>query len=96
MSEAKKLLCRYIELTEKVLAEFAAEENDAINLLGELKALMEEKHSVEEENAELFEACVYNALATINTAPNQKKVNSQLAEALAEAKEEMIAISEML
>lgn len=95
MSEAKKLLCEYIELAQKTLAEFERSENSAMKLLGTLKESMSQKRELE-SGRELFEACVYNALATINTAPNQNKKNVQLIEALAEAREEMILISEML
>lgn len=92
MAETKKLLCEYIELIERVLAESEKSEDAAITLLGELKVAMGEKRGIKDE---LFEACVYNALATINTVPNQRKMSTQLTEALCEAKEEMKAIAEM-
>jgi len=96
MAEEKKLLCEYAELIEKILVQFAADENKAIEMMGELKKTMEKENSVEKEAGELFRACVYNALATINTAPNQKSKNTQLLEALTDAKEEIKAIAELL
>lgn len=96
MAEAKKLLCEYAELIEKILVQFASDENKAIQMMEELKKSMEKDNSVEKEAEELFKACVYNALATINTAPNQKTKNTQLLEALTDAKEEIKAIGELL
>ena len=95
MAEARKLLCEYAELIEKILVQFTIDENKAIEMMGALKEAMGKENSVEEEARELFKACVYNALATINTAPNQKSKNTQLLEALTDAKEEIKAIGEL-
>lgn len=96
MAEAKELLCEYTELIEKILVQFSTDEKSAIDMLEELKCTMGQKTNVPLEEKELFDACVYNALATINTAPQQKKKNGQLLEALTEAKEELKAIAELL
>lgn len=96
MSDAKRKIDEYISSVEKIIIELSVNEEHAIAMLNETKAAMEKQESVEKEYKELFDACIYNALATINTAPNQKKNNSQLVEALVDAKEEMKIIGEML
>jgi len=96
MENAKQLLTSYIELAEKIIIEFNYNEENAVSLLKVLKDSLEKKVSVKEEEKELYEVCVYNALATINTSFEQEKNNRQLLMALTEAKEEMKAISEMI
>ena len=51
---------------------------------------------ISENEAELYTPAVYNALAVINSAPQQKQKNRQLLEAITDAKEELKIISEML
>lgn len=96
MENAKKLLLSYVELAEKIIIEFNYNEDNAVLLLKELKKALEKKVSLAESEKELYEACVYNALATINTSFEQEKNNRQLLMALTEAKEEMKAITEIL
>ena len=96
MENAKELLLSYVELAEKIIIEFNYNEENAISLLKTLKGSLEKKVTLKEEEKELYGACVYNALATINTSFEQEKKNRQLLMALAEAKEEMKAIMELL
>lgn len=93
MKSAKELLLSYVEQAEKIIIEFNYNEENAVSLLKELKADLGKKEVVLKEEKELFEACVYNALATINTSFEQEKKNHQLLMALTEAKEEMKAIT---
>ena len=92
---ATEMLLDYASRIERILVEFSVNEERAISLLSDFKAELGKKHQVREEG-ELFEACVYNSLATINTVPNQNKKSSQLILALVEAKEELKAIAEVL
>ena len=96
MENAKELLLSYVEQTEKIIIEFKYNEDNAVFLLKALKSDLEKKVTVEKEQQELYEACVYNALATINTSFEQEKNNRQLLMALTEAKEEMKVIVEFL
>lgn len=96
MKNAKELLGDYIARLEKIIIEYNYNEDEAFKLLEELKASLGEKQRVSEEEQELFEACTYNALATINTVLEQEKKSSQLLGALTEAKEEMKVISSMI
>ena len=92
MENAKKLLQSYVEQAEKIIIEFKYNEDNAVSLLRELKTALEKKVSLPKDEAELYEVCKYNALATINTSFEQEKYNRQLLMALTEAKEEMKAI----
>ena len=96
MENAKQLLASYIELAEKIIIEFNYNEENAVSLLRGLKESLEKKVVIKDAEKELYEVCVYNALATINTSFEQEKNNRQLLMALTEAKEEMKAISELL
>ena len=96
MKNAKELLFSYVELAEKIIIEFNYNEDNAASLLSELKKELEKKEEVASEDKELFEVCVYNALATINTSFEQEKKNNQLLMAITEAKEEMKAIMEIM
>ncbi|MBQ8391752.1 MAG: hypothetical protein IJX50_04320 [Clostridia bacterium] len=96
MKNAKELLGEYIALLEKIIIDYNYNEDEAFKLLEKLKASLGEKQSVPDSEKELFEACTYNALATINTVLEQEKKSSQLLGALTEAKEEMKEISSML
>lgn len=95
MENAKTLLLSFAEKIEIILVEFSVNEENAISLMNELKKEFEKKYQVGEDS-ELFTACVYNALATINTVPNQNKKSEQLISALVEAKDEIKAIAEYL
>jgi len=95
MQNAKELLKNHIELIEKTIVTFAVNEKEAIELLEKVKEKLSEKVSVEKNEAELYEPAVYNALAVVNSAPQQKMKNRQLMEALTDAKEELKLISEM-
>ena len=95
MENAKTLLSAFAERIERILVEFSINEENALALMNELKSELEKKYQVGEDS-ELFEACVYNALATINTVPNQNKKSGQLISALVEAKDEIRAISEFI
>ena len=96
MKNAGELLKGYVEQLEKIIIEFNYNEDNASSLLKALKKEMEKKETVSPEDKELFEVCVYNALATVNTSFEQEKKNRQLLMALTEAKEEMKAIIEYL
>ncbi len=95
MKNAKELLSALVEKAEKVIIELNFNEDEGIKLLEELKASLSEKENVGEMQ-ELYDACVYNALATINTCPNQEKKNPQLLCAITDAKEEIKMIIEVM
>ena len=76
MENAKELLLSYVELAEKIIIEFNYNEENAISLLKTLKGSLEKKVTLKEEEKELYGACVYNALATINTSFEQEKKSS--------------------
>lgn len=96
IESAKKLIDEYVAMAEDILVLFSVDENSALNKLSALCEKLGEKHMVEEESAELFAACTYNALAAINSAPCHTKKNAQLISFITEAKEEMRIIGEML
>lgn len=96
MENAKMLIDEYVKLAEEILVEFSFDENSALTKLSKLREKLGEKHSVGEESEELFAACTYNALATINSAPCHTKKNDQLIAFITEAKEELRLIGEML
>lgn len=96
MKNAKELLGEYIAQLEKIIIDYNYNEDEAFKSLEKLKASLGEKQCVSEEEQELFVACTYNALATINTVLEQEKKSNQLLMALTEAKEEMKAISSMI
>ncbi len=95
MKNAKELLGEYVALLEQIIIEYNYNEDEAFKLLEKLKKSLGEKQSLSADDKELFEACTYNALATINTVLEQEKKSNQLLGALTEAKEEMKAISDM-
>lgn len=95
MENAKELLLSYVEKAEKIIIELNFNEEKALALLGELKEELSKKKSALKMQ-ELYDACVYNALATINTCPNQEKKNPQLLSAITDAKEEMKTIIEFM
>lgn len=95
MEDAKELLLSYVEKAEKIIIELNFNEEKGLNLLCELKEELSKKKNVGEMQ-ELFDACVYNALATINTCPNQEKKNPQLIASVTDAKEEMKTIIEFM
>lgn len=96
MKKEKELLGLYVTQLEKIIIEFNINEDNALKLLGELKEALSKKEPVSYEGRELYEACVYNALATINTVPQQERKSGQLICALVEAKEEIKAIIEFI
>ena len=96
MSDAKELLKNFSEQIEKILIEFSIDEENALKLMESLKSQLSEKYSVNNNDKEIFDICLYNALATINTVPGQKKKTGQLLSALTEAKEEIRAIIEYM
>lgn len=93
---AKKLLQTFIGQLEKIIIEFNYNEKNASVLLKKLKDDLALKNDISETQRELFDACIYNVLATINSVPTQNSKSEQLISALGEAKEEMRAISELL
>ena len=93
---ASELFDKYISIAEKVLVLSRVDEEKAQKELEILKKALSEPQVVGENEQELFDAAVYNALATINTAPEQKKINGQLLEAVTDAKAEISAIKEFL
>lgn len=95
MKNAKELLSALVEKAEKVIIELNFNEDEGIKLLEELKSSLSEKENVGKMQ-ELYDACVYNALATINTCPNQEKKNPQLLCAITDAKEEIKMIIEVM
>ena len=96
MKNAKEVLSALVEKAERVIIQFNIDEKEAVSLLAELKAELSEAAEVQADVKELYEACVYNALATINTSFEQEKKNRQLLMAITEAKEEMKAIMELM
>ena len=96
MQSARDLLNNHIELLKKTLVTFSIDEKEAISLLETAKKKLSEKNEISENEAELYTPAVYNALAVINSAPQQKQKNRQLIEAITDAKEELKIISEML
>lgn len=96
MQGAGELLKNHIELIEKTLIAFSVDEKEALNLLETVKNNLSEKKKLTKNDAELYEPAVFNALAVINSAPQQKQKNRQLIEALTDAKEELKIISELL
>ncbi len=96
MINAKTTLNGFAEEIEKILIEFSINEERAFKMYNALKDALEKKYTVEEKDKELFDACTYNALATLNTVPGQDKKTSQLLMALTEAKEEIKAIAEYM
>ncbi len=96
MKKSVELLKKHIESIEKIILQFSLDEKSAVSQLHELKEALCEVCSLSEEERELYEPAVYNALATINTAPISDKKNAQLLDALIDAKEELIIISEMI
>lgn len=96
MENAKKLIEEYVTLAEEILVEFSVDEESALKKLSSLCEKLGEKHMLEKESEELFKACTYNALATINSVPCLTKKSSQLIASLTEAKEEMRTIGEMI
>ena len=92
----KDLLASHIEALERVLISFAAKSDDAISLLSNAKTALASKDVPRDSGYDFYEPAVYNALAVINSAPEQGKINSQLAEAVLDAKEELRAILEII
>lgn len=95
MENAKLLLISFGEKLEKILIEFSIDEESALSMMKDFKADLEKKYLLE-GNEELFTACVYNVLATINSVPGQNKKSGQLISALVEAKDEIKAIAEFM
>ena len=96
MQKAKEILQGYVAQAEKILIELNFNEKSGLELLENLKKSLSEKKEISPDEKELYEACVYNALATINTCPNQEKKNDQLLRAITDAKEEMKMIIEFM
>ena len=96
MASAKEILGGYVARLEKIIIDYNYDEDGAYKLLEELKGALSEKKTLQGEEKELFEACTYNVLATINTVLEQEKKSRQLLMALTEAKEEMKAIMELM
>lgn len=96
MENAKMLIDEYVALAEEILVEFSICEKSALAKLSCLREKLGEKHNVGEECEELFEACTYNALAAINSAPCHTKKNDQLIAFITEAKEELRLIGELM
>ena len=95
MENAKMLLSSFGERIEKILIEFSVDEQNALKLMNELKEDLGKKYPVGEDE-ELFGACVYNVLATINSVPGQDRKSGQLISALVEAKDEIKAIADFM
>lgn len=89
MKKAKQLLENYLQTAEKILVEFSVDEKSATGMLAAFKEELCSPEAVDGEGKELFEVCLYNVLATINTVPNQARKSAQLIAALTEAKEEI-------
>ena len=82
----------HIENLERVLIAFAAKNDNAISLLEDAKKLLSETKPQRDSGYEFYEPAVYNALAVINSVPNQAKINAQLESAVIDAKGELSAI----
>ena len=96
MQKAKEILQGYVAQAEKILIELNFNEDKGIELLEKLKGDLSEKKEISPDAKELYDACVYNALATINTCPNQEKKNGQLLCAITDAKEEIKMIIDFM
>ena len=96
MKKSVELLKKHIENIEKIILQFSVDEKIAVSMLAELKMQLGEVPPLNDDEKEMYEPAVYNALATINTAPISNKKNAQLLDALVDAKEELIVISEMI
>ena len=81
---------------ERAILALAMSEDNAITLLEDCKRGLGGATSPADENAHLYSAAVYNALAAINTAPLQTRPNRQLTDAVTDAKEELKAILEYI
>ena len=95
MENAKDLLLSLVEKAEKIIIELNFNEENGLKLLSELNEELGQKKNAGDMQ-ELYDACVYNALATINTCPNQEKKNAQLLCAITDAKEEIKTIVEFM
>lgn len=89
-------LSMHIENLERVLIAFATKDVNAISLLENAKKVLSETKIQHDTNYDFYKPAAYNALAVINSAPNQEKINLQLEEAVIDAKEELKAIFEYL
>ena len=96
MKKSVELMKKHIEDIERIILQFSVDEKNAVLKLFELKKELAKACSLPDEEKDMYAPAVYNALATINTAPIADKKNSQLLEALMEAKEELLIISEMI
>ena len=96
MKKSVELLKKHIENIEKIILQFSVDEKIAVSMLAELKMQLGEVPPLNVDEKEMYKPAVYNALATINTAPISNKKNAQLLDALVDAKEELIVISEMI
>ena len=82
----------HIENLERVLIAFASKSDNAIPLLEDAKKALAETKTQRDSGYDFYEPAVYNALAVINSAPNQAQINAQLESAVIDAKEELGAI----
>lgn len=96
MKKSVELLKNHIESIERTILQFSIDEKIAVSQLSELKKELGEAYPLPEEEREMYEPAVYNALATINTAPCTDRKNAQLLQALVDAKEELLIISEAI
>ena len=96
MKKSVELLKKHIESIEKIILQFSVDEKSAASMLSKLKSKLCEGCVLPEEERELYEPAVYNALATINTVLIADKKHAQLLQALMDAKEELLIISEAI
>ena len=96
MKSTQELLREHIDKMERAILALAMSEDNAITLLEDCKRDLGGAASPADENAQLYSAAVYNALAAINTAPLQTRPNRQLTDAVTDAKEELKAILEYI
>ena len=96
MKKSVELMKKHIEDIERIILQFSVDEKNAVLKLSELKKELARDYPLPDEEKNMYAPAVYNALATINTAPIADKKNNQLLEALMDAKEELLIISEIM
>lgn len=91
------LLDEHIARLDAVLTAMTAQEASALESLAACKAALGQNLDVQDTyGTDYYVPAIYNALATINTAPEQTQLNVQLKEAVADAREELALIREAL
>lgn len=91
------LIGKHIDELGKILIAFEINSPAAVRMLSDEKKALTLKYDLEDpEGCEIYTAACYNALATIRSAVEQDKPNSQLVEYVKDAREELTAILEYM